>query len=271
MKPVLLVIAACAWSTIASANPRPLPFSYPYETLPSGKFEIEQYADLVPVRVERENLDGTLDGVFGVRSILQTELEFGITDRLEFGWYFAFRQGATSDTPFLRFSGVKQRLRYRVAEAGELPVDVGLYLEIAEFHDEFEVEEKVLLSRRFGAITAVVNLWVEQEYYFQTGDTKYIFNPTAGVSYELSPRFIMGLEYWARGRFDSATDTTDMTGDSEAPIGTHHYLGPTFLAQKGSVFLSVGAYLRLDGLADSMAVGDPYGRVWLRSLIGIEL
>jgi hypothetical protein len=116
-----------------------------------------------------------------------------------------------------------------------------------------------------------VNLWIEQEYYFQTGDTKYIYNPTAGVSYELSPRFIMGLEYWARGRFDSATDTTDITGDSEAPLGTHHYLGPTFLAQKGSVFLSVGAYLRLDGLTDSMTVGDPYGRVWLRSLIGIEL
>lgn len=271
MKSLLFAIAACAWSAIASANPRPLPFSYPYETLPSGKFEIEQYTDLIPVRVARENADGTLEGVFAVRSILQTELEYGITDRIEFGWYFAFRQGGSADTPFLRFSGLKQRLRYRMAEAGEWPVDVGLYLEVAEFYDEFEVEEKILLSKRFGAVTAVVNLWVEQEYYFQTGDTKFIYNPTAGVSYELSPKFIVGLEYWARGRFDSATDETDATGASEAPTRAHHYLGPTFLAQRGSVFLSLGAYLRLDGFTDSLAVGDAYGKVWFRSLIGIEL
>lgn len=272
MKRACIVAAALlSLSTIASANPRPLPFSYPYETLPAGKFEVEQYADLVPVRVERENPDGTLDGVFGVRSILQTELEFGITDRVEFGWYFAFRQGASSGTPFLRFSGVKQRVRVRLAEAGEWPVDLGLYLEVAEFYDEIEVEEKILLSRRFGPITAVANLWVEQEYYFQTGDTKYIYNPTAGVTYEFSPKFIAGLEYWGRGRFDTAKDTTDITGESEAPTSTHHYLGPTFVAQSGSVFFSLGVYLRLDGIADRAVVGDQFGKVWVRSLIGIEL
>lgn len=272
MKHVSVAVAALlSWSAIASANPRPLPFSYPYETLPAGKLEVEQYADLVPVRVARENPDGTLDGVFGVRSVLQTELEYGITDRLEFGWYFVFRQGVSSGTPFLRFSGVKQRLRVRLAEAGEWPVDVGLYFEVAEFHDEFEFEEKLLLARRFGAVNVVANLWVEQEYYFQTGDTKYIYNPTAGVTYELSPKLIAGLEYWGRGRFDSAKDVTDMTGASEAPTSTHHYIGPTLLAQSGRVFFSLGAYLRLDGLADSAPVGDPFGKVWIRSLIGVEL
>ena len=271
MKHVLFVIAACAWSATASASPRPLPFSYPYETLPSGRLEVEQYADLTPVRVARENPDGTLDGVFGVRSILQTELEYGITDRFELGWYFVFRQGATADTPFLRFAGVKQRLRVRLAEAEEWPVDVGLYFEVAEFSDEVEVEEKILLAKRFGAFNVVANLWVEQEYYFQTGDTKYIYNPTAGVTYEFSPRFIAGLEYWGRGRFDSAEDTTDMRGASDAPTGTRQYLGPTFLAQQGKVFFALGAYLRLDGLADGVAVGEPFGRVWVRSLIGVEL
>lgn len=270
MKYALIAIAVCTWSA-ASASPRPLPFSYPYETLAAGKLEVEQYADFIPVRVARENPDGTLDGVFGVRSLLQTELEYGLTDRIELGWYFAFRQGASADTPFLQFSGIKQRARVRLAEAGEWPVDVGLYLEIAEFHNELEFEEKLLLAKRFGPLNATVNLWIEQEYYFQTGDTKYIYNPTAGVSYELSPKFIMGLEYWGRGRFDSATDTTDMTGVSEAPTRTHHYLGPTFLAQKGSIFLSLGAYLRLDGLADPAAVGESFGKVWIRTLLGIDL
>jgi len=267
MKRALAMI--CLWSATALANPRPLPFTYPYESLPAGKLEVEQYVDLVPVRVARENPDGTLDGVLGVRSVLQTELEYGITDRIEFGWYFAFRQGASANTPFLRFQGVKQRLRIRLGEAGEWPVDVGLYFEIAEFHDELELEEKILLAKRFGPVNVVANLWVEQEYYFQTGDTKFIYNPTAGVTYEISPKLIVGLEYWGRGRFDSARDTTD--GTSEAPTRTHHYVGPTFLAQSGKVFLSLGAYLRLDGVTDSAAVGDPFGKLWIRTLIGIEL
>ena len=269
----VVLAAACCWSATASANPRPLPFSYPYETLPGGKLEVEQYVDFTPVRVPRENPDGTLDGVFGMRSVLQTELEYGITDRIELGWYFLFRQGATAGTPFLRFAGVKQRLRVRLAEAGEWPIDVGLYAEVAELDDELEFEEKILLAKRFGPVNVVANLWVEQEYYFQTGDTKYLYNPTAGVSYELSPKIVAGLEYWSRGRFDSANDKNDVmdAGASEAPTRTHHYLGPTFLAQQGKVFFSLGAYLRLDGLADGAKVGDPFGKVWIRSLIGVEL
>ena len=263
---LLLVVPA-----LATANPRPLPFSYPYETLPSGKLEVEQYTDLIPIRVARENTDGTLDGVFSVRSILQTEIEYGLTDHIEVSWYFVFRQGASATTPFLQFSGVKQRVRFRLAETGEWPVDVGVYLELAEFHDELEFEEKLLLSRRFGAVTAVANLWIEQEYYFQSGDTKHIYNPTAGVTYELSPKAIVGLEYWGRGRFDDAEDVTDMTGVTDAPTRTHHYLGPTFLAQSGKLFFSLGAYVRLDRLTGSQTAGDPYGKLWFRSVIGVEL
>jgi hypothetical protein len=266
----LFAIAVLLAPVMAVASPRPLPFTYPYDTLPSGQLEIEQYADIVPVRVARENPDGTLDGVTSMRYVLQTELEYGLTNKLEFGWYFQFRQGGSSDTPFMRLEGVKQRVRYRLAEAGEWPIDVGVYLELAEFHNELEFEEKILLAKRFGAINVAANLWVEQEWYFQTDDTKYIYNPTIGASYEITPRFIAGLEYWARGRFDSVeTDPVNDSGD--APTKARHYFGPTFLAQRGKVFFSLGAYLRLDGLTESAKVNDPYGKVWFRTLIGVEL
>ncbi|MEY4546891.1 MAG: hypothetical protein RL685_3086 [Pseudomonadota bacterium] len=251
----------------ASANPRALPFSYPYQTLPAEKFEVEQYVDMTPVRVSREAPDGTQEGVYGMRAVLQTELEFGLTDRLEFGWYFVFRQGASAATPFMRFQGVKQRLRLRLSEEGVWPVNVGLYLELAEFHNEFEVEEKLLLSRRFGPLNAIVNLWIEQEYYFQTRESKFIYNPTAGLTYELSPRVTVGAEYWVRGRFDG-NDPTDQTGVNDVPTGARHYLGPTLLGQSGELWLSLGAYLRLDALGDSPVVADPFGRLWFRALIG---
>lgn len=258
-----LVVAAPA----ALANPHPLPFSYPYQTLPKGRIEVEEIADLVPMRVSRERDDGTRDAVMSLRSRLQTELEIGITDRLELGLYFQFQQGATADTPAMRFDGMKQRLRYRFAEEGDWPVDVGVYLELAEFHNELEIEQKLLLSRRFGYLTAVANLWVEQEYYFQAQEWKLVYNPTAGAHYELSPNLILGLEYWARGRFDEARSAAD--GVTESPAGTRHFLGPTVLLQSGEAWWSTGVYARLDHLGDAFQPEDPYGKMWIRTIVGL--
>lgn len=257
----------CATSA-ALANPHPLPFSYPYQTLPKGRVEVEEIADLVPMRVAREKEDGTRDAVTALRYQLQTELELGVTDRLELALYFSFHQSATADTPAMRFDGMKQRLRYRFAEEGDLPVDMGLYFELAEFYNEVELEEKLLLSKRFGYLTAVSNLWVEQEYYFQTKEWKLIYNPTAGVHYEFSPNFMLGLEYWARGRFDQADAATGQA-TSDSPSGARHFLGPTVLLQSGEAWWSTGVYARLDNLGQSLQAEDPYGKVWVRTMVGL--
>jgi hypothetical protein len=187
---------------------------------------------------------------------------------LELGLYFAFRQGATADTPALRFEGMKQRLRYRFAEEGDLPVDIGVYLEVAEFYNEVEIEQKLLLSRRFGYLTAALNLWVEQEYYFQDQEWKLIYNPTAGAVYEFSPNFMLGLEYWARGRFDDSSSTAGDDG-FDSPSGARHYLGPTFLLQSGEAWWSTGVYARLDRFSEDAVPDDPYGKVWIRTMVGM--
>lgn len=271
MKSLLFLVVALS-SVPAFASPHPNPMSYPYATLNEGALEFEQYADLVPVRVARENPDGTIDGVMGVRSVLQTELEYGITDKIEFGFYFMFRQAASANTPFLRFQGIKQRVRVRLAEEGEWPVDLGLYFEIAELDNEFELEQKILLSKRFGDFTAVANLWFEQEWYYQTDDYKFIYNPTVAVNYQLDPKLFLGLEYWARGRFDKANDLSDTNGNiNDAPQQAHHYFGPTALVQSGKMTLSVGAYLRMDSLGESVQVGDSFGRLWIRTVLAIDL
>jgi hypothetical protein len=261
---LLAFTAVGALAASASANPHPLPYSYPYQTLPQGKIEVEEIVDMVPMRVAREKADGTRDAVTALRSQLQTEVELGISDRLELGLYMAFRQGATADTPALRFEGLKQRLRYRIAEEGDLPVDLGLYFEVAEFYNEVELEQKLLLSRRFGYLTAVANLWVEQEYYFQEQAWKLVYNPTAGAVYELSPSFMLGLEYWARGRLDSGESFGD-----DSPSGARHYAGPTFLLQSGEAWWSTGVYARLDHFGDSAVADDPYGKLWFRTILGL--
>ncbi|TNF25080.1 MAG: hypothetical protein EP329_23745 [Deltaproteobacteria bacterium] len=252
-------------ATNALATPKPLPFSYFADVKQAGDFEIETLTDMSPVRVARETDNGT-DAVTGMRFDLQTELEYGLGHGLELAWYFSFYQGAGAGLGALSFQGVKQRIRWALAEPGEWPVDVGLYLEIAEKPDEFEIEQKLLLSKRVGAWRFLTNLWFEQEYYFQEGAWKLIYHPTAGVSYDLSPNVTVGLEYWAQGRFDSSA------GGSEDDVGTTtvHYLGPTLMLSSANPWLSLGVYVRLDNLGDSATVGDAFGPLWVRAIVSFD-
>jgi len=261
------VLAILVAPGVAQANPRSMPFTYPYETLPAEAVELEQYIDLVPVRVVREG-DAGSDAVTSLRSNLETEIEYALTDHVELAWYTVFSQGATAAAPALRFQGVKQRVRFRFAEMGDLPINLGLYLEVGEFYDEFEFEEKLLLSRRFGRLNLAANLWVEQEYNFQEEDWRYLYNPTVGVNYQVTPGFTPGLEYWARGRFGDSDGTTD---DESAAGGARHYGGPTMMFQSGNAWIAFGAYLRWDNLAESARVDDPWGKVFVRALMGIGL
>lgn len=264
---LLLYLAASAQ---ARANPKAAPFTYPYMTLQKGAAEFEQYVDLSPMRMAREDPDGTTE-VTSVRSILQTELEYGITDRLEFGFYLMFKQGAAPNVPFMRFQGIKQRLRYRFVDPGRWPIDVGLYLELAIFHNEFELEQKVILSKRFGRFVATANLWIEQEYYWQTKEFKLLYNPTLALTYEFSPNFMLSFEGWIRGRLDERRGPSDFDNRSDSPINTNPYVGPAAMVQSGRFWFTVGAYARMRQPGRYTGLADPWGPFWLRTLVGIGM
>lgn len=177
MRRVLLAfVTALVTAAPAAANPRPFPFTYHYATSAEGALELEQYLDFVPTRVSKEGPSGT-EAVTSARMNLETEFELGLTHQLELGWYFVFQQAAGVVVQPLTFKGVKQRLRYRFSDAGDWPVDTGLYLEFGEYHNELEIEEKLLLEKRFGAWRVATNLWFEHEYLFQTPEWAHIYNP----------------------------------------------------------------------------------------------
>jgi hypothetical protein len=268
--PVVVITVVLGVSASAHANPKALPFSYGTGTQPPGGLEIEQYADIVAMRVARELPDGSAESTVTPRYVLQTELEYGLTDRIELGLYFAFRQDASANAPLLRFQGVKQRVRWRFSDP-TWPVSLAAYFEVAEFHDEIEVEEKLLIEKRLGRLRAIANLWIEQEWYFITDEVKHVYNPTVGATYELAPAIQVGAEYWARGRFDDTSSDDAMSGYDAVSGGARHYAGPTVLLQGGEHWLAVGAYLRLDGLGKATPVDDAYGRVWVRLIAGIGL
>ena len=259
----LTLSASLLSASRANANPRPLPFTYIYETLPEGETELEQYVDYTPVKA----LLSTGSPVFYGVSQFQTEFEYGITDRLELGLYvtFAPKPGDSyAQVPtMIEGNGVKQRLRLRLAEEGQWPVDVALYGELTENEQEIEVEAKVILQKRFGDFRAVANLWAEREFYFEN-KRDWVLNPTAGITYQVSPTVTPGIEYWMRVEFpDPAPSPRPFN------VGPHQFVGPTLMLNLGRLWWTSGVYVRLNEFGRSLQPGDAFGSVWFRTVIGV--
>jgi hypothetical protein len=239
--------------------------------LPAGGLEVEQFVDFTPVPAIAA---GSGAPTTLLRGILTTELEYGLADRLELGLYFQFSNNpgsATGEAPTvpIAFDGLKQRLRWGLAPPGEWPVDVALYGEVGEFQNEIELEAKVILQRRIGRVRLMVNLWAEREIYF-SGRQEWVLNPTAGASWEVTPWLHLGAEYWLHSELGGGTVPGDNTL-SAFNTQTHHYIGPAVLLQFHKLWWSVAPYVRLDDLSRKAQLGDLFGPLWVRTVIGLDL
>ena len=263
-------LSTVALATPARANPRPLPFSYQSESLAAGTGEVEQFLDFSPIRV----IDyASGNPIWYNATQFQTEIEWGLTDRLEVALYFTFVPNAgdrvTSVPPLVTGNGSKQRVRYRLADPGAWPIDVAVYGEIAENEREIELEAKVILQRRIGRMRVIANLWAERELYFG-GLREWVLNPTLGATYEFSPRFHLGVESWLRAEYPA-----DVSGPRAFNLGPHVYAGPAFMFDLGRVWWTTGMYVRVTDLDRAVqppqlpAYGDAYGRVWVRTVVGL--
>jgi hypothetical protein len=268
---VLLSLALVSTTSPARATPVPLPFTYPYETLGKGELEDELYGDVTPLRVCADPSCATPKYLTEPAYVLQNEIEFGLTDHVELAWYQVFEAAPMAGGGNVaQFDGFKFRGRFRVAEAGELPVDLAFYLELETLHDEWSLEEKVILAKRFGHFHWMANLWIEQEdnrpFDSDAQFFDFVFNPTTGVTYEVTPSFQPGIEYWGRGVFGARQDApVDAINDR-----MHHFVGPTLHFDWGKLWWSLGVYADCNNI-NAPQVGEIYGPIWVRTLLGLNL
>jgi hypothetical protein len=264
------LLGALALPAVAHATPVPLPFTYPYETLAKGEAEDELYGDMTPLRVNADPTGASKGLLYEPRYVLQNEIEYGVTDHVELAWYQVFEANPVDGGGNLAtFDGFKFRARVRLAEAGELPVDVALYFELETLHDELSFEEKVILAKRFGKLHWMANLWVEQEINRPLDDSQrnvdFVVNPTTGFTYEVTPTFQPGLEYWGRGVLGGETSGVEGINNR-----MHSFLGPTVHFDWGKLWWSLGIYADLNNINEPQ-VGETYGPVWVRTLLGLTL
>jgi hypothetical protein len=254
-------------SAIAAANPRPLPFTYQHEQIAAGDLELEQYVDFTPARARSA---ATGDPEWLGLTQFQTEFEYGLRDNLELGLYVTMVPAASSgfsDIPRgSEGTGLKQRLRWRLAETGAWPIDVSLYGELVENEREIELEGKIILQRRFGLARLIANVTAEDEYYYD-GSHDIVFNPSAGLTFELSPSVQPGIEWWMRAEYpqENAPDPRPFE------LGPHQYVGPALLLQFGKLWWTNGVYARVSDTSHSLQIGESFGAIWVRTVIGIEL
>ncbi len=263
---VTIGAATLALASNAHATPKFNPFTYPYDTLGEGEVEMEQYADVVPLKAQNA---GSGAAQWYTAAQFQTELEYGITNRLELGLYFTFvpspSAGLTNTAVLTEGTGVKQRLRYRFVDEGVWPIDVALYGEVVENDREIELEAKVLLQKRIGRLRALVNLWAEREYYY-ANLREWVINPTAAISYEVTPSIFPGIEGWVRAEWPDPS-----IHPRPFNLGPVEYVGPTIMINFGRFWWTTGAYVRLNEPFRSLEPGDAFGNVWFRTIVGIEL
>jgi hypothetical protein len=240
----LLVLATAARP--ARADQRSFIRAYEYATQPAGNLEFELWNDIEATRGARF-ADALLTHRF--------ELEYGITDHWDAALYHVFQQGGGStpaDRAF-RFDSWRIETRYRLAEKGEWPIDVMLYGEAerpADFTVPWEIEEKLILGRAFGAVGLVANLVFEQA--LATGDKAHRrFEVDLGARYEFSPAVRVGAEFWAIR--DSAAG---------APAANSYFLGPSVSLAAQRVWIQLGAGIGLGSTAESL---------FARSVLGFNL
>jgi hypothetical protein len=171
-------------------------------------------------------------------------------------------------------NGAKQRIRYTLAPLGEWPIDVGVYGELSENEHELEFEGKILLQRRIGKLRVDANLWAEYELYFarqSDGSIQrdVVLDPTLGATYEISPRFHVGIDSWLRGEYP--TNQVNAPAVRPFALGPEYYIGPAVMMSFGKMWWTAAMYVRATDFDETPPQGSYFGRVWFRSMFGYNI
>lgn len=241
-------LAVALVSTDAHADRRVFGWTYPYMTLPSGALELEHYLDAKLDGWDDPSTPEVEESWTEVDWRHQVEFEYGITDRLDFGFYNVFRQKAFGD---FGYEGVKLRSRYRFLDEGVLPVDPAIYLEVGYFGNAVKLEEMIILARRVGSLELALNVKAEQEMNLESEEWEYELIPTFGAAWHFTHAVSLGVEYYGKAKFEH--------GEMEYFAS---YVGPALSVAGRSFFWTLAAQPRVDST-------DEAPQVQVRSLFGV--
>lgn len=220
---------------VISVDRRTYVWTYQFATMTPGKAELELYQTTKMAKTD----------IWEYR----IEVEHGLTSRWDISTYQIFTQ---KENESFKWDAFQVRTRYRLAEQGQFFLDPLLYLEYNRKIDlkrQNELESRLILAKDIGKVNIAVN--PVYEFFWAPGDPVHEIGLDVGLSYELSFKYVIGIESRSRIEFIQDQD-----------VETTSYLGPTVSLAIGSVWYTIGYIWGLNDDSDD---------AWLRFLMGIEL
>ena len=201
----LLLLSQAAWAV------DPFEFEvYPAQTVGRGKMELESLNSVV-AKGHTEGGSGTSAGDFPSDRMYRTSLEltYGLTDKIEAA---AYLNVARPDGAEFQYAGSKFRLRGNLFEQGELPVDLGWYVELEwhktpQFDDsELELELRPIISKNYRRFEIDLDPVFEKAIFLGPDRNRgFEFGYVAGLYYNWLKKLSPGVElYGGPGLIDNA-------------------------------------------------------------------
>ena len=127
------------------------------------------------------------------------ELEFGVTEHLQLGLYLAdwgYREDPGAHKHGFRYHSSALEAIYNLTNPTTDLLGSALYQEIRGGPEEFELESKIILQKNIDRFVFGYNATIEAEWEGNRLEEKAgEFSQTFGVSYEISPRWLIGAEF----------------------------------------------------------------------------
>lgn len=179
---ILVTCSLCLAAVLPlGAHPRDYLVTYPYWTVPKGRVELEIKTDFVRPDFGDSSPD---------KLVQQTEIEYGITDRLMMAVYAVFEKPNGSSA---NYEETKLQLRYRLAQPGRYYFNPALYTEYikAAGDGEDEIEAKLILQKDLPrGVNVAINGILEHE----VGSGEWEKGFAVGISKPVWPKAKLGLE-----------------------------------------------------------------------------
>ncbi len=160
-------------------------WTYEYQTMPKGTWELEYYFTSSMPHHEEPSIN-TLQQ--------QVELEYGITRSWDVAMYQMYKINNKESETDSKYDGFKIRTRYRIGEKGKFIVDPLLYLEYIrdpDFSKPNVIEGKLVLAKEIGYLNVSYNQIFERDLE-NRGKTKSEY--AVGISCNVIPALKLGIE-----------------------------------------------------------------------------
>ena len=211
----MVLVLTFLFAGTSLADKRSYVWTYEYMTMLKGKVEAEYYLTPKVPDWDKTSVNSWEH---------QLEMEYGISDRWDISGYLQFKQKNTKDKSTFDYEGFKLRTRYRFGEKNQYPLDTLLYLEYKRPSDLTKpnvFEGKVIFAKDIGKLNLAYNQIIEIKTDMEE---KVEHEYAAGMSYEIFPRFRLGVE--SKGNYTESK----------------YYVGPTIATTLGNrAWIALGA------------------------------